>query len=125
MDDIMKWLDDERTFWTDLSCKALQSEISRMEVQCQKQYKILGDAVGNSEELLWAFRAIVNELMISQIHNILVAFDGGAWISEKYIFDIIEKETGETINGDVVDMHERFIGHLWDVEDGDPFVLAK
>ena len=90
----------------------MDSKIERFWSESKEEYGILQEAL-NDREKKRAFEIVINELLIQQLHALLVAMDGGEWISEKYDFQIIEKDTTKCINADVA-LHEKFIDYLWE-----------
>lgn len=120
MNDFMKYLDEILKYCVSDAKKALQSDRERVWSSCSLEYDKLGKKIGNDEELLEAFSLIINEILLLQMHTFLVAMDGGEWISEKYRFDIVDKEDASIINEEIA-LHEEFFDYLWKERDGDPF----
>lgn len=120
MDELMKYLDEILKECISVSKKSIQSNIERFWSDCPSEYDKLSKLIGNDEELLEAFLLIINELLLLQMHSFLVAMDGGAWISEKYRFDIVNKEDESIINEEIA-LHEEYFDYLGEKRSGDPF----
>ncbi len=101
------------------SQKALKNNSERFWTVCNDEYEKLGEVL-NNDDLTKAFKMIVNEILLQQMHSLLVAMDGGAWISEKYSFEIVDKNNGTIVNENIA-LHDMFLDYLWDKNDGDPF----
>ena len=87
----INYLDDNRyygaqTFYTEGNegiAKTIQEEFNNNLNSPLEEKKL------NDEDLQAAFSLIINEILLQQIHTLLVAMDGGEWISEKYRFDLV------------------------------------
>ncbi len=101
------------------SQNALKNNSERFWSVCKEEYKMVGEVLDN-DELAKAFQMIINEILLQQMHSLLVAMDGGAWISEKYSFEIVDKNNGTIVNENIA-LHDMFFDYLWDKNDGDPF----
>ena len=114
MEEIMKWLDEIYEYHYNMALnKGDRFVYSSLELK--KILKVLKEAGLESE-----YSKVINELLLQFIHTILVAVDGGEWISEDYQFDIINKNTNEIINSKCA-LHEEFFDYLWDKLGKDPF----
>lgn len=122
MNDFLKYLDENLKYCLSFSQKALKNE-GGVFSSCPLEYEKLRKVIGDDEELVEAFLLIINEILLQQMHALLVAMDGGAWISEKYRFDIVDKEDESNIINEEVALHEEFFDYLWEERDGDPFRL--
>lgn len=118
--DFMEWLDEILKYGVSHAKEALQSNGDRIWSSCSLEYDKLSKKIGSDEELLEAFSLIMNEILLLQMHTFLVAMDGGEWISEKYRFDIVDKENASIMNEEIA-LHEEFIDYLWKKYDSDPF----
>ena len=119
MDDLYKYLDELRGYYLELAHKSIENKGERFWTYCKDEYGMLKDNM--NDEMLKSFDLIINELLLHQIHDFLVAMDGGEWISEKFQFDIVNKETGKVENENL-SLHDQFIDYLWSKRDGDPFI---
>lgn len=119
MNDFMKYLDEILSYCISTSRKTLESDKERIWNACALEYEKLSKVIGDNEELLESFSLIINDILLTWIHTFLVAMDGGAWISEKYRFDIVDKENGTVINEEKA-LHEEFFDYLWEKRSGDP-----
>lgn len=120
MDDFMKYLDEIIKYYVSHAREAIQNDKERVWTSCSSEYAKLAKQLGNDEEMVKAFSLIINEILLLQMHTFFVAMDGGEWISEKYRFDIINKENSSIINKETA-LHEEFFDYLWKKYDGDPF----
>ena len=119
MNDLYKYLDELRGYYLQLAHKAIEDEGERFWTYCKDEYETLRVKMDN--DMLKSFDLIINELLLHQLHDFLVAMDGGEWISEKFQFDIINKENGNVEN-EAISLHDQFIDYLWNKRDGDPFI---
>lgn len=120
MDDFMKYLDEILRDGVSDAKNALLNERERIWSSCALEYAELAKQIGDKDELVKAFSLIINELLLVQMNTLLLAVDGGEWISEKYRMDIVDKESATAINENVA-LHEEFMGYLWEERDGDPY----
>ena len=124
MEDFMKYLDEILQYCVSNAQKALQNDKERVWTSCASEYAKLAKQIGDDEETVKAFSLIINEILLLQMHTLLVAMDGGEWISEKYRFDIVDKEDESIINENKA-LHEEFFDYLWEKRNGDPFVKLQ
>lgn len=123
MNNLFKYMDEMIKENVNISRLALENNMDRFWTECAEEYKILSKEI-NQDELLDAFSLIINEMLLVQMHSFLVAMDGGAWVSEKYRFDIVDKESNEVLN-ETISLHDMFFDYLWDSRGQDPFRKYK
>ena len=114
MEDIMRYLDEIKEYHFDMANnKGDQLVYSSSELK--NILKLLRE-----NGLENAYSKVINELLLQFLHTILVAVDGGEWISEEFRFDIIKRSTNEIMNEKVA-LHEAFFDYLWEKNGKDPF----
>ena len=92
-------IDEIIKYYVSHAKKAIQNDRERGWSSCSSEYDRLDDQIGHNEDLLESFSLIVS--FISADAYFLVAMDGGKLISEKYRFDIVDKENDSVINNEV------------------------
>lgn len=120
MEEIYEYLGGEVNESLDEFASAIKHGRGAFGSMCPDEYRKICKLI-DTEESKEALILIVNELLLQQIHSILVAVDGGAWISEKYKIDIIDKEKNSVINEDIWSSHDMFIDYMWEQRGGDPY----
>lgn len=103
-----------KDYWTNTAVEHLSPNADLIASNCEEEYQFLANKISSDKELL-AFRKIQNELIEGVIHSILVMVDGGDDLANKFLLDLIDRETKESLQDDIA-LHEEFIGYLIDVE---------
>jgi hypothetical protein len=97
------------------SIKRLNHESIMAPALIDEDYEVLRLALTTEEEKI-AYKRIVNDLLETAIHSILVMFDGGTQLTDEFNIDIINADTKKSLLEKVA-LHEEFIGYLLDVEE--------
>lgn len=80
----------------------------------EDDYKTLQTKLISQEELN-AYRKVQNEIIQGVIHSILVMIDGGDELADKYLIDIVDRETRESLQKENT-LHEVFSSYLLDTD---------
>lgn len=103
-----------KDYWTNTAVEQLSPNADLVASNCEEEYRLLANKISSDKELL-AFRKIQNELIEGVIHSILVMVDGGDDLADKFLLDLIDRETKESLQDDIA-LHEEFIGYVLDTE---------
>lgn len=104
-----------KDYWTNTAVENLSPNADLFSSNYEEEYKLLANKIASDKELL-AFQKIQNELIEGVIHSILVMVDGGDSLADKFLVDLVDRETNESLKGGIA-LHEEFIGYLLDTED--------
>jgi hypothetical protein len=106
-------LKDIKDYWVKTSLNGLNPDADLIWSDFEEQYKMLGDKLSTDEKV--AYEKILNEVIKGVMHSILVMFDGGDKLADKYILDLVEQKTRKSLKENI-SLHEEFYGYLIDVE---------
>lgn len=81
----------------------------------EESLKIMQQKLSSREELE-AYRKVVNNVIEGVMHSILVMIDGGDELADKFLVDLIDRDTKESLQEDIA-LHEEFYGYLLDKEE--------
>ncbi|WP_419958305.1 histidine kinase [Psychrobacillus psychrotolerans] len=81
----------------------------------EESLKIMQQKLSSREELE-AYRKVVNNVIEGVMHSILVMIDGGNELADKFLVDLIDRDTKESLQEDIA-LHEEFYGYLLDKEE--------
>lgn len=110
-------LKDIKDYWVDSSVKRLNEQEDLLPSECEEEYEILKSLL-KTEESRIAYEKIVNNSIEGVIHSILVMFDGGDELTDKFNIDIINSDTKKSLKEDSA-LHEEFFGYLLDAEENE------
>lgn len=112
---LLQNLKNIKDYWTKTAVDSLNVNTDLIWSQNEDEYKILQAKLISQEELN-AYYKIQNEIIQGVIHSILVMIDGGDELADKYLIDIVDRETRESLQKETV-LHEEFYGYLLDIEE--------
>ncbi|WP_427338764.1 hypothetical protein [Caloranaerobacter sp. DY30410] len=106
-------LKDIKDYWVNNSVKRLNEVVDLVPSECEEEYKVLKSLLKTDNKN--AFKVVINDIIEGVIHSILVMFDGGDELTDKFNIDIINADTKKSLKEDIA-LHEEFIGYLVEVE---------
>lgn len=104
-----------KNYWTKTAIDSLNPNSDLIWSENEEEYKILQTKLISQEELN-AYRKVQNEIIQGVIHSILVMVDGGDELADKYLIDLVDRVTRESLQKETT-LHEEFIGYLLDTEE--------
>ena len=104
-----------KDYWTKTAVDGLNSSTDLIWSEYEDEYKILQTKLSSLEELN-AFQKVQSEVIQGVIHSILVMIDGGDELADKFLVDLIDRDTKESLQEDIA-LHEEFYGYLLDKEE--------
>ncbi|MGE7667175.1 histidine kinase [Ureibacillus composti] len=104
-----------KDYWTKTAIDSLNPNSDLIWSENEDEYKILQTKLISQEELN-AYRKVQNEIIQGVIHSILVMVDGGDELADKYLIDLVDRETRESLLKETA-LHEEFNGYLLDIEE--------
>lgn len=107
-------LKDIKDYWVKTSVESLDKQSDLTWSEHEKEYNLLQSLI-SEEKSKKAYSKIIDELLKGVIHSILVMFDGGDELTDKFNIDIINADTKKSLKEDIA-LHEEFIGYLVEVE---------
>lgn len=104
-----------KDYWTNTSVDSLNPSSDLIWSKNEEEYKLLQTKINTPDELS-AYRKTQNEIIEGVIHSILVMIDGGDDLADKFLLDLLDRDTKESLQDNIA-LHEEFIGYLLDNED--------
>lgn len=108
-------LKEIKDYWVKTSTESLDMQADLIWSEHEEEYNLLQSLV-IEEELKKAYSKVIDELLKGAIHSILVMFDGGDELTDKFNIDIINGDTKKTLKEGIA-LHEEFFRYLLDVEE--------
>lgn len=99
-----------KEYWLKISKISINEQSDLMWSQCEKEYEVLREEFSNSKSKE-AYANVIDELFTGLIHSLLVMFDGGDALSDKFNIDIINADTGESIKNNIA-LNEEFLDYF-------------
>ncbi|WP_440970756.1 histidine kinase [Peribacillus frigoritolerans] len=112
---LLQNLKNIKDYWTKTAVDSLNPNSDLIWSENEDEYKILKTKLLSQEELN-AYRKVQNEIIQGAIHSFLVMIDGGDELADKYLIDIVDRETRESLQKETA-LHEEFISYLLDIEE--------
>lgn len=103
-----------KDYWVKTSIDSLDEQADLIWSEHEEEYNLLHSVI-IGEELKKAYSMIIDELLKGVIHSILVMFDGGDKLTDKFNIDIINADTKKSLK-DYIALNEEFFSYLLDVE---------
>lgn len=103
-----------KDYWVKISVESLNQNSDLIWSECEEEYKSLQSII-SKEHYQKAYSKVIDELLKGSIHSILVMFDGGDELSDKFNIDIINTFTKKAFKEDG-SLNEEFLDYLIDVE---------
>lgn len=96
--------------WIRTSMLSLDDKSDLIWSEYEEEYKLLQSFLAE-EEGKEAYTKVIEELIRGVLHSILVMFDGGDELTDKFNIDIINADTKKSLKDDIA-LHEEFFGYL-------------
>lgn len=112
---LLQNLKNIKDYWTKTAVDSLNPNSDLIWSENEDEYKILQTKLISQEEL-YAYCKVQNEIIQGVIHSILVMINGGDELADKYLIDLVDRETRESLQKETA-LHEEFIGYLLDTEE--------
>ncbi|SHI36398.1 hypothetical protein SAMN02745163_00095 [Clostridium cavendishii DSM 21758] len=110
-----------KDYWVKTSIEGLDKNSDLIWSECETEYNLLQSIICD-EEVKKAYSTVVDELMKNIIHSILVMFDGGDSLSDKFNIDIINADSKESLKEES-SLNEEFLGYLLDSEEKNKIII--
>lgn len=113
-EELFSHLKELKDYYVLTAVEALEENADLIWSDCEKDYLQLREVL--NKENKEAYKNIINELLKTMIHSILVMIDGGDCLNEKYALDLIikDKNISLLVEGS---LNEGFIDYIVDVEE--------
>lgn len=106
-----------KDYWVKTSTESLDKQADLIWSEHEEEYNLLQSLI-SEEELKKAYSRVIDELLRGAIHSILVMFDGGDELTDKFNIDIINADTKKSLKEHSA-LHEEFFSYLLDVEENE------